>query len=531
MTSLTDILHESEVYRSLLLEVSEDGSQLKVEGLGGASRAYVVSALVQDMPDVTFLVVTQSQEEAEKLVQDLSAFGSCGASPEHGDQEAGAVVLFSQWQMFLRGGGSPPREVLADRMLALERLAYGRRCIVVTCIRALMHKILPPEAFLEATLHLVNGKEIDLDRAMEKLTQSGYQRVDMVEMKGDFALRGGILDLYPLSYDMPVRVELFGDEIDTIRQFDPTSQRSMSHLEEEVWVVPMSEIILTPEITERWRETTSRISAEYESPKLSNEIRLLTRRLEEQGSFDGIEGYLSLLYSRLATLWDYLPQDAIVMLDEPNWMRMEAERLLSQASSFFDSEHDLDRLAVPPAETFSSFDDVLDACRKRRTVYSFSGSGIGRSAPEIAAGKTFTFGMRSFAGLQGNFALFLKEIENWSNEGYCVTIMSDNDKQAERMRGMLLEREIHGVAVQIGAISDGFVSDDLRLALISDDEMFGRYRRRRRPRKFREGVPISNFLDLKVGDYIVHIAHGIGKYGGIKQLKVEGLTQDFLMIK
>ena len=531
MTSLLDILRKSEVYQSLLLILPEDNCQLKAEGLRGTSRAYLISTLAQDMPDTTFLVITQSQEEAEKLVQDLAAFGSTEALPDLQDQEENEVFLFPQWQTFLRGGASPSRETLADRMLSLERLIHGRRSIVITCTRALMHKILPPEAFLEATLHFEKGEEIDLDRTIEKLVHSGYQRVDMVEMKGDFALRGGILDVYPLSYDAPVRIELFGDEIDSIRQFDPISQRSTAHLEEEIWLVPMSEIILTPEIMERWRNRTTEISVEHGSPKLSNEIRRLTARLEEYGRFDGIEGYLPLLYPRLATLWDYLPPDAVIVLDEPYWVQMEADRLLDQANSFFEREGDLDRLVVPPSEMFTSFEDILTACREARAIYSSLGRSTDPRTPRgITTEKEFTFGMKSFAGLRGNFPMFLKEIEKWSSKGYSVTIMSDNDKQAERMRDMLAERDIYNVAVRIGAISEGFVSDDLNMALISDDEMFGRYRRRKRRRKFKEGIPISSFLDLKVGDYMVHVTHGIGKYGGIKQLKIEGRSQDFLMI-
>jgi len=528
MVRLLDILRKSDVYRSLLSALSENGCQLKLEGLRGTARAYFISALVQDMQDKTFLIAAQSQEESEKLIQDLSAFRSTEA-PANEDDEFDAAVLFPQWQTFLRGGASPPREVLADRMLSLERLIHARRSVVVTCTRALMHRLLPPEAFRDATLHFVKGEEIDLNRAMEQLTHSGYQRVDMVEMKGDFATRGGILDVYPLSYDMPVRIELFGDEIDSIRPFDPISQRSTAHQEDEIWVVPMSEIILTPEIMDHWRDRTEQVSANQRSPKLSNEIRLLTARLEEHGSFDGIEGCLPLLYPDLATLWDYLPSNTIVIMDEPYWIEMEAGKLLDQADTFFQHEHELDRLVVPPSEMFTSFDDMMEACRERETVYSSLGRD--KQSAGLQTDKVFTLKTRSFSGMRGNFPMFLKEMEKWSSEGYSVTVMSDNDKQAERMREVIAEREIYNVTVRIAAISEGFVSDDLKLALVSDDEMFGRYRRRKRRRKFKEGIPISSFLDLKVGDYVVHVTHGIGKYGGITPMKIAGRSQDFLMIK
>lgn len=528
MVGLTDILRKSETYQSILSALPEDNCQLRVEGLRGASKAYFVSTLVQDMPETTFLIAMQSQEEAEKLLQDLTAFNPSGIQ----DWEDNPIVLFPQWQTFLRGGTSS-REALADRMLTLERLIHKRRSIIVVCARALMHKLLPPRAFMEAALHFVRGAEIQLETAIEKLAHSGYRRVDMVEMKGDFALRGGILDVYPLSFDMPVRIELFGDEVDSIREFDPISQRSIEHQENEIWVVPMSEIILTPESMEHWRERTSKISDEYKSPKLASDIRLLTERLEQNGRFDGVEGYLPLLYPHLTTLWDYLPSDVVVVLDEPYLTQAEADKLLDQARSFYEKERDLDRLAVPPSEMFTSFDDVLEECEKRRTMYSSLRAYSRSEDPPFSKrdrDATFNFRMKSFEGLRGNFPMFLKEIEDWGNKGYAVRIMSDNDKQAERMRDMLVEREVAHVAINVGAISEGFVSDELKLALISDDEMFGRFRHRRRKKRFKEGVPISSFLDLKIDDYVVHVTHGIGRYGGIRQLKIEGLPQDFLMI-
>jgi transcription-repair coupling factor (superfamily II helicase) len=498
-----------------------------VRGLSGASKAYTISALTRDISDASLLIITQSQEEAEHLVQDLASFGLSGDSASPQKNEIG-VVLFSQWQTFLHGGASPPREVLADRMLTLERLIRGRRSIVVTCVRALMHRILQPEAFLEATSHFKVSQEIDLNVTMERLMHSGYQRVDMAEMKGDFAMRGGILDIYPLSYDAPVRIELFGDEIDSIRQFDPVSQRSTERLDEEVWVVPVSEIILTPETMVCWRERTKQISEEYKSPKLTNEIKYLTTQLDEYGNFDGIEGYLPILYPQLSTLWDYLLRDTMVVLDEPHWVQMEADKLMEQALEFFHRERELDHLVLHPSELFTSYEYIVDSCRERKTIYLSTGK---REMPEEM--ETYTpidFRTKSFSGLQGNFPLFIREIEKWSKTGYSVIIMSDNDKQAERMRDMLIEREMDNIEVQVGFISEGFISEDLKLALISDDEMFGRYRRRKRRRKFKEGAPISSLLDLKEGDYVVHITHGIGTYAGIKQLKIEGRQQDFLMI-
>ena len=515
MLELLDILRKSNEYDSIISNLIDDHAQLNISGLGGSALAYFLGALVEDMTDKTFLIVTETQDDMEKLARDLTTF--------RGEE---GIVLFPPWQTFLHGGASPAREILADRMWTLERLTYRQRSIVITSIRALLHKILPIETFREATLHFIKGEEIELGKVSQLLTHSKYERVDMVEMKGDFSIRGGIIDVYPLSYEMPVRIELFGDEIDSIRYFDPINQRSTTQIEKEVRVVPMSEIILTPEMMAYWKEKTQEIIELQQSPKLTNEIDLLTGKLVEYGSFDGIEGYLPLLYPNLAKLWDYLPNDTIVIADDPQWLKAEAGKLIEQADQFFEHEQEKNKLVVSHSEMFASFNEVTSFCESKKALYLSHGKNLhGRNEAE-----SYNLGMKTHEGLRGNFQMFLKEMESWTNDGYSVNIFSDNDKQAERMRDILIERELTSVSVHTGSIDTGFIADNLMLVITSEDEMFGRYRKPVRKRKFKEGVPISSFVDLKQGDYIVHISHGIGTYEGIQQLKVDNRPQDFIKI-
>ncbi len=516
MYSLLDILRRTETYNSIKSELSNSRCQLEVRGVKSSSLAYFISCLVQDFMDYTFLVVTQTDEEIENLAHDISTF-----------LNDNSVLLFPPWQTFLHEGASTAKEILADRMLTLERLMHGQRNIIVTSIRSLVHKIIPYSAFQEATLHFSIGKEIELSKVSEKLVHSGYQRVDIVEMKGDFAIRGGIIDIYPLSYDRPVRIELFGDEIESIRQFDPISQRSTNAIDKEIWVVPTSEIILTPEVIEHWRNETEKIIKEFKSAKLSNEVTMLTAKLLERGTFEGIEGCLPLLYSNLSNLWDYLPENVIIIAENPGWMRMEIKNLMEQAQSFYENEIAMDHVIAPPSKMFSSFDDFISVSKGRKAIYI----SHGKQEDNISGNNVYDLRIQHFDGLRGNFHAFIKEIEGWQDKGYFVNIMSDNEKQAERLRDMMLERNIDNVSINVCSITAGFASEELKLALVSDDEMFGRYRRLYKKKRFKEGIPISSFIDLNVGDYVVHVTHGIGKYGGIKQLKIEGRPQDFLMIQ
>jgi len=381
VSDLTNIIQNSGIYKSMKSELLESNAQLRLGRLGGSSSAYLLANLIEDMDDSTLLIVTETQDEIEKIANDLSTFGI-----EDG------VALFQPWQTSLHGGASPAREILADRMLTLERLIHGRRSIVITSIRALMHKIPPIEAFRNATLHFVKGEEIDLTKVSLALIHSGYERVEMVEMKGDFSIRGGILDVYPLSYEMPVRIELFGDEIDSIRYFDPVSQRSTNRVDGDIWIVPMSEIIINPDIIAYWEKRADEIIEKFQSPKLTNEINQLTRSLKEHGRFDGIEGYLPFLYRDLAGLWDYLPKNTIVVMDDPQWLEEEAEKLFEQAGQFYEMETERDRLAVSPSEMFASFDSIVEFCKTRKSLYLTHGSHKNE--------RVHDFGMKTFEGLR-----------------------------------------------------------------------------------------------------------------------------------
>jgi len=521
MLNLLDILRRSESYQQIKSDLLNDKCQINAKGIKSSSMAYFISTIADDLSNNTFLVVTQSDEDMERLSQDISTFSSPDRTESPLSDEI-PVLVFPAWQTFLHDGASPAKEVLADRMLTLERLIHGQKGIVVTNIRALMHKIIPPDIFRRAFLYFAEGIEISLVEVSEKLIHSGFQRVDMVEMKGDFAIRGGILDIYSLSYNMPVRIELFGDEIESIRHFDPISQRSTIAIKNEIWIVPMSEIILTPDILDHWKKETDKIIADYKSLKLSNFVRAITSKLED-GKTDGMDGYLPLLYPSLSNLWDYLPDNAVFILEDPLWMRMDADKLLEQAQNFFDQELAMDRLAAKPSDMFSSFDNIMELCKAKSSLYISHGK-------KEESRKTYDLGMMHFDSLRGNFSMFLKEIESWQDKGYSINIMSDNEKQTERIKDIMTERHIDNVSVYKGYISSGFASDELSLAVTSDDEMFGRYKKPHKKRKFKDGIPISSFIDLKVGDYVVHVSYGIGKYGGIKQLKIGGRPQDFLMI-
>jgi len=527
MEHLLNLLRNSESYKTIISQLKSSDGNLWLKGLYGSSRAYLLSAFVTDVTK-TFLVVLPTQDEAERFVQDVITFLATKDA-----QQVLDVLLFPEWQQYLYEGASPTKKFVADRLRCYDGLINNQRCVIVASIKALMHRLLPKEIFKNSCLQFALSEEIDLDDAIETLIQSGYQRVNMVEVKGEFARRGDILDIYPLTSDEPVRIDFFGDEVDSIRYFDTASQRSISNLE-TIRILPARELILSGDAINNWRQRTEEIALENSSVKFLNALSDLTDRCEEQTNLEGIEGYMPWFYPNSNTLVDYLPEDVILFFNEPLWAEREAARFFEQLQGLHDKKVELDQVSVAPHEIYD--DNILDSLKDKRTIYS-SLTASGESGFQNA-GEPMPMNMRSaLSGVltrdRGDFKLFLEQVKRWQTEGYFVYILCDNPKQMERMNDIVIDRELDvgKISVGMGILSDGFISDELKLAMMSDDEIFGRSRTRRRKVKFKEGVPILSYMDLKEGDYVVHISHGIAIYNGMKRLKIDDKEQDFLMLQ
>ncbi len=534
---MIDLLRQSNAYQLLVetLTAQFSGSECApislnqqidlpkpwLRGLHGASAAYLLSALAADFADKSFLVVLPTQHEAEKIIQDLPAYRF---------EEA---HLFPQWQNFLYDGISPTKNVVAERLICLYQLLKGDRAFTVTSVQALMHKILPQSVIESAFLTLRIGDEIPPNTVVEQLLCNGYQRVDLVEVKGELARRGDILDVYPLTADAPIRIEFFGDEIDAIRSFDPTSQRSMSDVDddppESITLCPVREIILSPETLNRWKSRAEILIQNNESPKYRNAINEITHRLETETNPEGLEALLPVVYEDASILTDYLSPQTVVVLIEPAWMAREGAQLIEDTNNLYERKLAFDQFMVSPEETFVPFESVMSALQRRPRVCTSltpPAQNMDKQIEEIA------FGMRPLGLPRNNYQMVMDQIKEWADEGYFINFLCGNSKSADRLHNLLADRDLPETqtVVNIGSISEGFISQPLKFIALSEDELFGREHRRHRKTSFKEGMPILSLIDLQERDYVVHISHGIGRYAGIRRLDIDGKPQDFLVL-
>ena len=538
---MIEFLRETENYQTLVARL-KDGKKLPwLRGLANASTAYLLATLIDDFPKKSFLIVLPSQREAEQVMAEICtyrAYPTLETTPTTAPQSG--INLFPSWHRKIFDGIAPPKNTVTDRMRCLKRLLQRERSIVVTTSQAMLYKLPPRQHFADACRILNLGDEIDPDDVAAILIRGGYQSVELVEVKGEFARRGDILDVYPITTDTPVRIEFFGDEIDTIRTFDPISQRSTESIQ-SVTLTPLREVLSDDISVEHWRTQADLLIQAQPTPQLINAVREVTQHLTEAAASqyplqgcplnDAIEAFLPMLIPETELLTDYLPDDTIVCLIEPQWQKREASQMHERTQELYQKKIEESSLMVPPDSLLASF-ETLSAQLKRYPVISSS------LAPprEVTESKLapLHFEMKPLALPSGNYQTIINQVKTWAVERKRIHLFCETPQQSKRVTEILAERDLFppDINISVGAISEGFLNEQLDLMVISEDELFGN--RRHRPVRHRpptDGTPILSLIDLKVGDYVVHVSHGIAIYEGIRRLAIDGKSQDFLILK
>ncbi|MDE0683108.1 MAG: transcription-repair coupling factor [Candidatus Poribacteria bacterium] len=537
---MIELLRETENYQTLVARL-KDGKKLPwLRGLVNASTAYLLAALIDDFPKKSFLIALPSQREAEQVLAEICTYRAyptlettSTTAPESG------INFFPSWHRKIFDGIAPPKNIVTDRMRCLERLLQKERSIVVTTSQAMLYKLPPRQHFADACRVLNLYDEIDPDDVAAMLIRGGYQSVELVEVKGEFARRGDILDVYPLTTDTPVRIEFFGDEIDTIRTFDPISQRSTASIQ-SVTLTPLREVLSDDISVDHWRAQTDLLIQAQPTPQLINAVREVTQHLTKATSQyplqgcplnDAIEAFLPMLVPETELLTDYLSDDTIVCLIEPQWQQREASQMHERTQELYEKKIDESSLMVPPDNLLASF-EVLRAELERYPVIS-SSLAPPREVTESQLAPLH-FEMKPLALPSRNYQTIINQIKTWAAARKRIHLFCETPQQSKRVTEILAERDLFppDIDISVGAISEGFLNEALDLIVISEDELFGN--RQHRPVRHRpptDGTPILSLIDLKVGDYVVHVSHGIAIYDGIRRLAIDGKSQDFLILK
>jgi transcription-repair coupling factor (superfamily II helicase) len=525
---------------SRTLRTSAPFARLRTE-LGDVVRlpvpaaAWVVGELAAELSRPVLAVVPR---EADALAW-LEGAALAGA----GNPSGAEAVFFPSPSLTPYQEAAASLSVRALEVVALDRVLTGRAATVVTTPRALFRRLPTREAFLEAVVEVNAGEDHSLEDLAEHLLRWGYRRTDLVSEVGDFAVRGGILDVYPAggaagrglagAAEVPVRIELFGDTVDTLRRFDPVSQRS----EERVDSVRLLPLLLYPGGVGEARRLADLLvrflpegpgEGSASRPRLDPEVGRLLDRLREGGEAPGWENYLALLAEETSALADFLPGALTVAVD-PLALAAETEHYAERLDADFQARLEGGRLAVPPEALEHPPEEVTAVLvgaqvRLRDLVYGREEAGARPS--RAAAPGAIDFAATTTDVFHGQLPRFPQEVAANRSRGERSVVLVDPDRRqalGELLEGREVELGRGGVELVAGELERGFRLPAAKLAVYGEHQLLPRAAPVRRPaRRPRYGPFVTGLRDLRVGDFVVHADHGIGQFVALRSVASDG---------
>ncbi|MDD4693320.1 MAG: CarD family transcriptional regulator, partial [Firmicutes bacterium] len=494
----------------------------------GSGRSLIYSYLCQNLSST--LIICRNEDKAYRLAQDLETW--------LGEK----VFVFPQREILPFETIPETPQVRGQRIEVLynalksEDEREGR--IFITTTQAVETTLVPPNVLKEATRKVKVGDRLPYEETISYLVKIGYKRLPQVEGPGDFSVRGDILDIFPLQ-GQPVRLELFDDEVDSIRYFNPEDQRSIESIS-EVTILPAREFFSTKEkFTEVRKSILSELENQIQRMKKQNLLKEADEleakvkgdidKLESGQSFDGELGYLPHLYGRDHLFFDYFKPRLVVFEDKDDLVR-NTDYWLKEIGESMSLLMEKGRALPSVFDNFHSFDDVEKKTKGLKTIDVGEIEGLTRGAE---------FRFRRPNIYQGPVEILLIDdlVQHLENKRELVLIVS-TDERFERVLKLLREENIPvsfeyqkgKVLLLMGNLESGFESLEDNLIVITDRELFGGAKRRKKP-IFTQGKVLQSIDQLQPGDYVVHINHGIGRYTGMNTLEINGTHKDYLALE
>jgi transcription-repair coupling factor (superfamily II helicase) len=457
----------------------EHGGALSFSGLTSPAWPFFAALLKRNFPQRTIVVVTDNLKAQESFQQDLETWLGMDSGP------AGPLLFFPEWEIFPHEGKLPHSDVISDRLQTLttlsEKSSAAPHPIVVTSVTALLQKTFAPADLKKRARHLQRGDKIAPLDLIEWLEEQGYEPEAQVSQKGEIALRGGIVDIFPSAGAWPVRLEFFGDELESLREFDPVTQISRQEITAAT-IPPAGELGI----------------------------------LKHSGESSPVG---------LSLLPDYLPPETIFLFCEPQQLSLRADEYAAQ---------------VPPEDPFFiSWEDFLENLAQKKftiahlTETEVEGSEDNLQFQSLEAFRPLTDHASNPQIAEAQRREFFQQLHRWQRQDYRVHIFCNND--GERQRFQEVWKDLTGESapppLHVGSLTRGFICEEARLVAVTDAEIFGRYKIQR-PRKLKSSHALAarsaldiDFTDLEEGDLVVHLQYGIGKFLGLKNLPASSGNQ------
>ena len=560
-------LLELQEYDNLVQALKSGKGPLQVTGTLDSQKVHLMYELGEASAFAWKLVVTYDDTRAKEIYDDLRSFTS-------------RVWLYPAKDLLFYSADIHGNLMARQRIAVLRRLMEDREGVVVTTMDGLMDHLLPLKYLREQSITVESGQVIDLDAWKERLIAMGYERVAQVDGMGQFSIRGGIVDIFPLTEEVPVRIELWDDEVDSIRTFDLESQRSVEQLE-NITIYPAAEVVLSADQLaagirrlEKEEKTYEKALREQHKPEEAHRIHTiigeLRSGLDEGWRIGGLDAYIRYFCPDTVSFLEYFPQgESVIYLDEPARLKEKGETVeLEFRESMV---HRLEKGYLLPGQTELLY-PAAEILARMQKPYAVMLTGLDQKLPGMKVNQKFSIDVKNVNSYQNSFEILIKDLTRWKKEGYRVILLSASRTRASRLASDLREYDLRAycpdgregesgnaggegagsadtgnpgavntsvrkvrpgeILVTYGNLHRGFEYPLLKFVFITEGDMFGVEKKRKRRKKTNyQGKAIQSFTELSVGDYVVHEEHGLGIYKGIEKVERDKVIKDYIKIE
>ena len=517
----------------LASRVENGGCPAVLTGTQPVQRA-CVGAAVAAGAGRPMVFLCADEREARQLAGDLQSL--TGEMP--------VTLLAREWQF--RPNAVSSREWERSRLAALHQMAVGNAPVVVATVDALLARTMPPHRLAELSMTLETGGRADLKELCDRLLQAGYSRCDQVEGVGQFALRGGILDVFSPLMEQPVRCEFFDDEIDSLGLFDPGTQRRTENVS-SVLLLPAAEVLpgLAPGGTAHLADELEKLAVKYAKKEgrdaLVQTLRGDAERFRNGAEVGGLDRYLNLIYPDAAGGADYLPPDAVVFLCEGGRIEQRVKTVLLQLHQDTEALMEAGLMAGDAAEVCLSGEALLARLADFPVVML---DALPTSRHPLKPRGLLAINARQLSSYGGSLETAVTDLEHYRNTGSAVLVLCGGEVRAKNLLRLLEERGIPAVLdlkgtampkpgelrITVGALSAGCEWPELKLAVLTEGQLTAPTQKKLKLKKDSNRQKLQSFTDLSPGDLVVHVHHGIGRFVGIQRMPVDGVEKDYIKI-
>ncbi len=519
MQLLLEQMRKDADYQSLCQGLGKQLESQVATGMTGSLKAICVAALRQDAGRPICLL-THTMAQAQKLYDDLQEI------------HQGGVYLYSGNDFFMMEYIHRSIDEIAQRLETIQAIYEKDAQIIIAPIYAAVKPISPPSIMYACYQKITVEHEYDINQLTRRFVELGYSHEAKTEEAGQFSVRGGIIDFFPIMERAPYRIEFFDNSVESIRQYDPLTQRSMQSIDSVV-ITPCTEWPLTERqlidlgtiLEERYKEFATGKDKKLLEPfteQLLPDIEKLNNALLP----DHIIRYGKLLYGKTCNLLDYIADHAIVVIDEPG-------RIVEKNK---ETEKEFAEWITSLLENGGTLPGVIDPyngnCVFQTAHQKILFPMMLRKLPLVSPGNIVSFVAKSAQEFHGQMNVLQQEMKRWQASKYQIVVLVANEERKDRVYRIFEDYQITGAEVKIGQLHSGFELPANRLVVLTETEIFGsKQRKSKRISKQSNAERIRNYQDLQPGDYVVHVHHGIGRYIGIETLCVNEISRDYLRLQ